>query len=337
MRRQKARVVEHRGKWAVYINRKRYSTGLAATGDNRASAERTAREFRAALQKKLAGETCGGILQAYLDDMPRRANAKTVSSPYVYAKKAVAAFFSEHLPEQVTRDECRAYVEKRRAEGKADGTIRKEIDILKAALRWFDPHTPARFDAPSPGRPRERWLTREEFRRLLEAAHRTHIKTFLHVAICTGARKAAILDMTWDTHINFERRTIWPGFKPGGKNRAAPILMTGACYEWLRQQRERAETPWVVEYAGEKVLDVKKGLLGAYGRAGLVDIHAPAHVLRHTAGAWMAMGDVERGVEPVPLLEISKRLGHSSPAVTYSHYAHLSPTHMAASTRALEL
>lgn len=323
------RLIAHRGKWAAYIDRKRYSTGLAATAENLPAAERQARDIVAERARALAGDTCATIMQAYLDDMPRRATPKQPSENYKLLVKTVGKFFGEHKPHEVTREECRAYAAARRAEGRADGSIRTELAVLAAALRWHDPKTPARFDMPSPGQPRDRWLSRDEFAALLDAAP-DHLKTWLHVAICTGARKEAVLQMTWSTHVDFERGTLWPGFKAGGKNRAKPIPMTDACRTWLLQAREKATCDFVVEWRGGPVKDVKKALGAAYKAAGVTGVSAPAHVVRHTAGAWMA-------IDGVPLLEIARRLGHSSQQTTERHYAHLHPDHMGASTKALEV
>ena len=323
------RLVRYRERWAVVISGRRFSTGVEIGGD-RAIAERKARAIVEAFAKATAGKRCGEIMNAYVADMPLRANPKKPGAGLLYAKKAVTAFFGGHTPEEVTREECRAYVAHRRAEGRSDGTIRKELGVLAAALRWRDPHTPARFDMPAPPPARDRWLTKDEFNAVLGAVELPHVKTFLHVAICTGARKEAILTMQWDTHVNFERGTLWPGFKAGGKGRAMPIPMTEDAREWLLKAKEDALSPWLVEWAGEKVGDLKRALRTAYARAGVENVGAPAHVLRHTAGAWMALAGV-------PMLEISRRLGHSSVSVTERHYAHLHPDYMGASTKALEL
>ncbi len=203
--------------------------------------------------------------------------------------------------------------------------------MLAAALRWADPATPAVFEMPAVPPPRDRWLTKEELRRLLALDDRLpHLRTFIHVAICTGARRESILGMQWETQFDFGRNTIWPGFKAGGKRRAMPVPMTAAAREWLEEARPIAATPWLIEWGGAPVKNVKTGLKAAYRRAGIADINAPAHVLRHTAGAQMA-------VDGVPLLEIAQRLGHSSVSVTERRYAHLSPEYLAKSTKALEI
>ena len=333
------RLVEHRGKWAVRIDGKRLSTGLAATRDNynpkiadgSSFAERTAREILSKHAKAISGELCGEIIDAYLADMPLRSNPKTPDASFICSANASKVFFGQHQPHEVTKEECRAYVAQMRKIDRSDGTIRKHLEILRAALNWHGKNTPAQFDLPAPPPPRNRWLTREEFKSVLVGASEyRHVTTFLHAAICTGARKEAILTMQWGTHVNFERRTLWPGFKAGGKNRAQPVPMTDACYKWLLHAYEASESPWVVEWAGHQVKDIKKGLKSAYERAGLADVKAPAHTIRHTAGAWMSIAGV-------PMLEISRRLGHASMLTTQKHYAHLHPDFMGVSTAALEI
>ena len=136
--------------------------------------------------------------------------------------------------------------------------------------------------------------------------------------------------MRWSQNVDFERATLWPGFKAGGKRRAAPVPMTDAARAWLTAARELADTDHVVEWAGGPVRSVRKALASAYARAGVGAVAAPQHILRHTAGAWMAQAGV-------PLHEIARRLGHSSIATTERHYAHLHPDFMQRSTKALEI
>lgn len=331
------RLVKHRGKWALSVKGVRRSTGLDATPENRDFAERKARQIINDAIKATIKDDCASIIEAYIADMPNRAVPKQPSESMQFQKKPILSFFGRHKPHEVTREECRAYIKQRRDAGRADGTIRKELSILSAALRWRDKNTSAIVEMPAAAEPIDEWLTREQFQKLLDAAELDHVKTFLHVAICTGARKEAILTMRWDTHINFEQRTIWPGFKAGGKRRAKPIPMTESAHKWLAAAYERRESGFVVEWAGEQVKDIRRALRAAYERVGLGHIKRPAHVLRHTAGSWMAMGEPSLRIKPAPMLEISRRLGHSSIKTTERVYAHLHPDYMGASTAALEV
>lgn len=324
------RLTRHRGKWAVRIDGRRFSTGEPATPDRREIAERKARGIAQKLVSESYGLNVAEIIRAYREDMPNRLEKVVAQGRVAYAEKHLLPFFGAHHPGDVTHEECRAYVGRRRETGASDGTIRRELGVMRAALKWKDPASQAQFDFPAPPPPRGRWLTRDEFQRLLAAsASSPHVRTFLHVAIATGARKEAILGLRWDTHIDFEKRIIWLGFKEGGKNRAT-VPMTNAVFAALADARENALSAHVVEWAGAGVADIRKALSRAYARAGLADVSAPAHTLRHTAGAWMAQAGV-------PMHQISQRLGHSSIAVTERHYAHLHPDFMKQSSAALEV
>lgn len=323
------RLVAFRGKWHLRIDGRRLSTGIAATPDRRADAERVAREIARRIVRPELSACCADIVCAYLEDWKNRPAPKRPGSGTIYGAQNVLAVFAGHQPHQITREECRAYVAARRDAGAADGTIRRELGILAAALRW-NGSPPASFELPPPSPPRQRWLTREEVARLLDAAQTTpHVHAFIHLAIATGARREAILELQWETHIDFKAGRVWLGFKEGGKGRAT-VPMTDALRLALHNGRQIATTPWVIEYAGKPVRSIRKALAGVYARAGVEGVDAPAHVLRHTAGAWMAQAGV-------PMLEISRRLGHASIATTEKHYAHLHPDFMQASTKALEI
>ena len=60
--------------------------------------------------------------------------------------------------------------------------------------------------------------------------------------------------------------------------------------------------------------------------AGLAD--ASFHTLRHTAASWMVAAGV-------PLYEVGKILGHSTPLMT-QRYAHLAPEHLRSAVAALD-
>ena len=89
------------------------------------------------------------------------------------------------------------------------------------------------------------------------------------------------------------------------------------------------DTPWVFFHVtpathvnvGDRVKNVRTSFATACKKAGIDDFHI--HDLRHTAASWLVM-------EGVPLLEVSRLLGHKSITQT-ERYAHLAPE----STRAL--
>jgi|GEM_PF-3978990 len=323
------RLVRHRGKWAVRVNGQRYSTGFEATPENRTAAEGRGHEIHARESRRHRGEVCGDIVAAYFADMPFRTVPKTPSSGARDAARRVLESFSDLTDADITREHCRQYTAMRRDQGYSDGTIRKDLSTLRAALRWNDPQSPAVFEMPAMPPPEDRWLRPEEIEALRAAAlSRPHAAIFIELAICTGGRKEAILGLTWQTHIDFDARRIWLGFKEGGKKRAT-VPMTETCRNALIATQTRSITPFVVEYNGKRVGNIRRALRAVYDDAGIEDVRYPAHVLRHTAGTIMANAGV-------PMFEISRRLGHSSIRVTEQTYAHTHPDYMSASTEALE-
>jgi integrase len=123
-----------------------------------------------------------------------------------------------------------------------------------------------------------------------------------------------VLELTWD-RIDLDARLIDLGQVAGGKGRAVvPIAAT--LLPILNKARSAATCPYVIEHGGKRVASVKTGTRAAARRANLPGV--TPHVLRHTAATWMAM----RGV---PMVEITRVLGHSDSRVTERVYAKHSP------------
>lgn len=201
----------------------------------------------------------------------------------------------------------RTYVDARSADGVRDGTIRREVVVLRAALNWAlkerwieaSPY----IEAPGSGPPRDRWLTRQEIEALIQAAHLAHLKLFIVLAYHTAARAGAILDLTWD-RVDFEHRRISydrPGRQQSKKRRAVVPINPVALAE-LQTARECATIDRVIEWRGKPVASVKRAFREACERTGIAD--CSPHTLRHTAATHMVMGGV-------PLREVARFLGDS--------------------------
>jgi integrase len=224
----------------------------------------------------------------------------------------------------------------RRRKPVSDGTILREVVNLRAALnwakreKWIDevPYVPA----PSAPPPKDRWLTREEFAKLLDGARSPHIKLFIVLALCTAARAGALLELPWSA-VDLEGRRINLGRGKGNKGRAiVPIndTLLAVLIEANegRVQPEDGSPPTVIQEHGKAVKSIKTGFRGAVARAGLAGV--TPHVLRHTAATWMAMDGID-------MLPISRFLGHRNTKVTEAVYASHSPEFLADAARSLGL
>jgi len=254
----------------------------------------------------------------------------TIDAPRLKsAWKALKPTFGHLTPEDVTRDLCRSYAQQRRNKNGdqiGNGTIRRELSALRAALRWQMPNTPAVFDLPSPPRPRDRYLTRDEYRRLLDGAVEFHTKLFIRLALATGARKAAVLDLKWGA-VDFKKRLINLGVVEGGKPRAI-VPITDGLMEWLQTAYRARQTDYVIEWDGQPVKAVRRSFATAAKNAGLGNV--TPHVLRHTAAVWMAEGG--RSMD-----EIAQYLGHTETQTTIRVYARYSPDYLRKAARLLDV
>lgn len=253
-----------------------------------------------------------------------------------YAIDALLTFFGENMAGDLTKETCRAYG---RARGKAAGTIRRELTVLRAALNYAVgegrlTRAPV-VHLPKPPPPRDRFLIRNEAGALLRAARakkrsRLYLVLFVLIGLYTGARKGAILSLRWP-QVDLERGRI--DFNPPGRkrtNKGRPIIpIPRRLMTFLRFARERGgELGYVVNDGGQPIGEIQRGFARAAIDAGFRrevgrdedgdPIYRPTispHVLRHTAGTWMA----QRGV---PLFEIAGYLGHSQARTTelYGHH-----------------
>lgn len=199
------------------------------------------------------------------------------------------------------------------------------MNVVRQALNWHGA-TGAVFEAPVSPPQRDRHLIKAEFPKLLDNSGMPHLRLFVILALSTAGRKSAVLQLTWD-RVDFERNQIKLAVA-GEKNRKGRALvpMTDRLRTELLLPREAAMSPYVIEYAGRAVLNMKEGFAAALERAGLVDV--TPHDLRHSAAVWMA----ESGVS---MDEIAQFLDHSDPGITYSVYARFSPEYLRKAASAL--
>lgn len=273
----------------------------------------------------------GDIMEAYLAD---RQTQVVRHDRMADAWKALKPHFAQLRPDQITRETCREYAAFRRTVTFRnrklpiqDGTIIKELTVLRAGLRWHDKNTPAVFEMPSTPPPKERYLSREEYGRLLNSARKTnHLYLFVVLALATAGRAEAVLELTWD-RVNFQTGLIDLKKGSGRRKGRATVPMTPFAKETLLGASEVAMTPYVIEYAGGPVKSVKKAFARACEEAGFEGV--TPHVLRHTAAVWMA----EAGH---PMTEIAAYLGHSDSRVTERVYARFSPDYLRKAASALD-
>ena len=128
---------------------------------------------------------------------------------------------------------------------------------------------------PSKGASRKRVLTYDEARLLIAAAGDPHILLFILLALTTGARHTAILDLEWD-RVDWDRGmikydvpiTVDPMSKSWRKGRAT-VPMGSVVTAALQRAFKGRQTGHVIEHGGRRLKSVRDGFANAAERAGL--------------------------------------------------------------------
>jgi integrase len=324
---------KYRGKFCAVIGRGRQRKRVSLGTADPVLARTRLAEFRQQRERldRPTRINVGSILDAYV--AARKSEIADPDRP-AYAAARLKPFFGHLLPDHITSNGCRDYLNQRRLEGVKTGTVHTELAALRAAVRWASKQQPPWIDRapeiwmPSKPEPRERHLSKAEAAALVEACHAPHVRLFVLLALNTAGRAGAILGLKWD-RVDLERRRITlrdPDKNVTRKGRAI-VPVNETLFQALRIARPGAISEYVVEMAGHKVGSVKKGVAAAARRAGLQGV--TPHVLRHTAAVWMAEAEI-------PMPQIAAFLGHSDSRITERVYARFSPDFLMNAARALE-
>ena len=224
-----------------------------------------------------------------------------------YALTPLIEFCQGLYAHQIDESFCRRYrkwrqegVSDKTARPISDGTVRRELTTLRAAVNLGRHGDKARFWLPAEPDPRPEWLKEEEAAALLWAARqskkaRRHLQLFIVLGLGTGQRKSAILGLKWSQIDVDQRRIDFRRVGVNATNKRRPIVpISPKLAGHLRRARRRATSDYVFEWGGEGMMDIKRSFAVAVKAAGLSHRDITPHTLRHTVATWM----MQRGVAP---------------------------------------
>lgn len=288
--------------------------------ETRAEAEREAIDVhRRATLGPAQAATIADLWEAYRSEKDGRPIAVTMG----HEAKALLPVLGHLRPDQIERKHVMGYIASRWSSGRKDGTIWTELGHLRTVMRWAAAggliERAPRIERPPKPAPKDRWITKDEARRLIASASAPHIALAIRLMLATAGRVGAILDLTWD-RVDFDRGEIdLRADATGPRKGRARVPMNAGVRAALEEARAVALTCHVIEWRGNPVASIKTGFRDAARAAGLKDV--TPHVLRHSAAVWMAS-------EGASMDRIAQYLGHTNVSVTFSTYARFAPDHL---------
>lgn len=270
-----------------------------------------------------------------LDELERRNYARSTADAYVHALKEFAAYF-RRPPDQLGPKQISEFqLHLLRDLKLAPLTVRQHI----AAVRFFFVHTlkrhypPGEFRYPKNPKKLPIILSKEEVRRMIDAATTLLHRTLLMILYSTGMRRAEVASLKV-SDIDSERMVIHIRQGKGSRDRDVPLSpkLLETLREYWRWKKPREYLFPGETYRGSKCPHltskaVYHAVKGAARRAGIQKNVGP-HTLRHSFATHL----LEAGAD---LRTIQLLLGHASLNHT-TVYLHLSQRHLRACTNPLD-
>lgn len=358
---------ERKGRDPVYVILDGTSeTGTGCGADNREQAEKALADYLG--RKHRPDWRKGDPDQVAVADVlalygSERAPALAHPELVGYHMTHLLEHFGGSVCAQIDGGSCRAYVRKRTTgaighRAVSEGTARRELETLNAALgyaykeRKISLPIPVSYPAKAPAR--ERWLTRSEAAALLAGApgivpvaydiasrkpakwgrmHRPvyHVARFILIALYTGTRDDAILNMRWGVNseggwFDLDRGVMYRrglGQRETNKRRPPAPIPDNLVPHLHRWRRITVQGP--VEYADRFILKERRGFKRARELGGLGEDVTP-HILKHTCATWLLQSGVSTW-------DVAGYLG-TSEAVIRKTYGHHSPHYLSSARTA---
>lgn len=236
---------------------------------------------------------------------------------YLVSARALHPHFADLYLDQIGKAQLGDYIADRRQYGVADATIRRDLACLSSmfslAMSWdWADRNPVRTlnrRQVKEAAPRTRYLTTDEYTRLLRAA-KPYLKPLIVFAVETGLRLEEQLSLRW-TDMDLDRCEATIVGK-GGKRRV--IALSPVALGTISGTVHPLSKHVFCKPSGERYGKLTRGLAGTCKRAKIADLRW--HDLRRTCGSWM----LQRGVD---IHVVSRYLGHASVVVTERAYAFL--------------
>lgn len=281
-----------RKQWAIRDGKSFIRTGCAKP-DNE-SAERQLAEYVAAKYRPAAvpSPIIADVLLVYAKEWLPKTRAKDKAAHNI---SNLTPFWASKRADDVTVENCTAY-----AKDRPPVAARRDLEVLRAALFYWHKHKKALTRVPSvllpdKPQPRERWLTKDEAKRLRRAAMKhPHLYRFVILGLKTGSRSGVILDLQWDwIDLNqgvMSRRGV--GDMEAANKRKPPVRLGRSLVRLMKRWKKADKgIKHVVHYEGKPIKKLRRSWAAACKEAKLKNVSP--HTLRHTRATWLMQAGID--------------------------------------------
>lgn len=259
--------------------------------------------------------TVGTVHWTLAEHLRRKAPDLAEATRGMYAGQAgtLVRLLGDRLIASLGYDDVAEYVQRRLAERVVNETVRKELVLLRSALRtafFLGQQVPDLFllfpRLTAQYVPRRRWLSPEEFRALAQRLLPAR-RLYLYVGCYTGGRRSELARLLWQD-IDWMRQAVrLRGTKTQGADRVVP-LHPELCAV-LRPLAGKPGSPVLKPW-----LNVYRELAGACAELGLPPV--TPNDLRRTFGSWLVQANVSAHI-------VAKLMGHTTEKMVNQVYGHL--------------
>lgn len=299
-------------KWVILDGGDQFPTGCSAFEIEKAHdalqshlAERHKPDTK---QRSIYRISCSDVLNMFVDTIPANSPSRATR---LYHVMALEEFWGDLKMSDITRTNCRAYVEFRPVKA---STARQELKTLQAAVNSWHKESPLesvpQVTLPPPAPPKERVLTRDEAAALLWACRAVrrngrvegyHVSRVVRLGLATGTRSKAMLELAWMAQVKGGWIDLDNGilFRRGWRDRetskrrapvALPPKALAMCRRW-KAMDDRDGINSVIHYRKAPVAKLRNSWAAVAKASGLHDV--TPHTLKHTAVSWMLMNGVK--------------------------------------------
>lgn len=317
----------------------RRSTGIRLSVDRELAQQR--RDEWAGIGKDIANDQSWDWLVAeYAMELKRRVRGSTRAT---YAKAVVhlRRHFGGRQLESITSADVKGFIRAMKAKDLSAAYINIAVAFSNGMYRWAMDELELPLVNPwarkslKADEARDRYLTREEAIRLIEAAKQSKIDCladWIIFALNTGLRSAEINGLTQD-RLNMDEGVLTLRRVDQKNGRNSTIPLNAAAMDALKRQAERKRkaaviSPWVFCYGnGSRIHSLRYPFKSAVERAGLENVHP--HDLRRTFASWLCQSGVS-------IHAVAELLRHTDVRLTQRVYGHLSTDSLREAAKVLD-